>query len=37
MNEREMKELIKWLDIESEPLLVQGTEDIITSLLKEVQ
>ena len=37
MNEEEMKEVIGWLDIESEPLLVQGTEDIITSLLKEVQ
>ncbi len=37
MTQREMKEVIGWLDIESDPLLVQGTEDIITSLLKEVQ
>ena len=37
MTQREMKEVIRWLDVEKNPLLVQGTEDIITSLLKEVQ
>ena len=37
MNESEMKEIIKWLDAESEPLLVQGTEDVVNDLMKEIK
>jgi len=36
MNEDEIKEIIRWLDADSEPLLVQGTESVVDSLLKEV-
>lgn len=36
MTEAEMKEIIKWLDVESEPLLVQGTEDVVDGLLKRI-
>ena len=36
MNEREMKEIIKWLDSKSNPLLIQGTKDIIHDLMNEI-
>ncbi len=34
MNESEMKEIIQWLDVESNPLLVQGTELVVKGLWK---
>jgi hypothetical protein len=37
MSESELKEIIKWLDAESEPLLVQGTEDVVNDLMKEIK
>lgn len=37
MNESEMKELIEWLDVKSNPLLIQGTKDMINDLLKQVK
>ena len=37
MTEGEMKEIIKWLDMESEPLLVQGTEGVIDTLMKQIK
>jgi len=36
MREDEMKEIIKWLDVESHPLLVQGTQEVVDGLLKKV-
>ncbi len=36
MTEGEMKEIIKWLDVESEPLLVQGTVEVVDGLMKEI-
>jgi len=36
MKENEMKEIIKWLDAAKNPLLVQGTEDIVKTLLHRV-
>ncbi len=36
MNEKEMKALIEWLDIEKKPLLVQGTESIIERLKEQI-
>ncbi len=36
MSEAEMKELIKWLDVESEPLLVQGVKEEMENLMKQV-
>ena len=35
MNEVEMKRLIKWLDPQSEPLLLQGTTEVIEKLMKK--
>ena len=35
MNESEMKEIIKWLDVESLPLLVQGTAQVVNGLMKK--
>ena len=37
MTESEMKEIIEWLDVKSNPLLIQGTKDIIHDLLKQVK
>ena len=37
MSEREMKEIIMWLDINSNPLLVQGIEEDIDGLVKQVE
>ena len=37
MKEGEMKEIIKWLDVKSEPLLVQGTEGVIDTLMKQIK
>ena len=37
MNEREMKEIIEWLDVKSNTLLIQGTKDIMNDLLKQVK
>jgi len=34
MNEGEMKEIIKWLDTDKNPLLLQGTEYVVPSLWK---
>lgn len=36
MNEAQIKEIIRWLDISKKPLLVQGTEEIIPQLLKQI-
>ena len=36
MSEGEMKEIIKWLDVESEPLLVQGTVEVVDELIKQI-
>ena len=37
MNESEMKELIKWLDADKDPLLVQGTEGVVKGLWKKIK
>jgi D-alanyl-D-alanine dipeptidase len=37
MRENEMKEIIGWLDVESHPLLVQGTDEVVKSLWKELK
>ncbi len=37
MNESEMKEIIEWLEVKSNPLLIQGTKDVIHDLLKQVK
>ena len=36
MNEKKMKEIIRWLDPKKHPLLVQGTREVVPMLLKEV-
>ena len=36
MNEGEMKEIIKWLDADKDPLLVQGTEEVVKGLWKKI-
>jgi D-alanyl-D-alanine dipeptidase len=35
MRENEMKEIIKWLDVKSNPLLVQGTVEVVQKLMKQ--
>jgi D-alanyl-D-alanine dipeptidase len=35
MKEDEMKELIEWLDLKSNPLLVQGTDGVVVELMKQ--
>ncbi len=35
MREDEMKEIIEWLDVESNPLLVQGTVEVVKSLMNK--
>ena len=35
MNESEMKEIIQWLDADKNPLLVQGTVEIVNTLMKQ--
>ncbi len=37
MNEGEMKEIIQWLDADKDPLLVQGTENIVKVLWKQIK
>ena len=37
MSEEEMKEIIKWLDADSDPLLIQGTKAVMPALLKQVK
>ena len=37
MNESEMKEIIKWLDADKDPLLVQGTEEVVKGLWKKIE
>ena len=37
MNEKEMKEIIKWLDADKNPLLVQGTQEVVKSLWKKIE
>ena len=34
MREDEMKEIIQWLDVESHPLLIQGTIEVVQELMK---
>ena len=36
MSEGEMKEIIKWLNAENEPLLVQGTVEVVNGLMKYI-
>jgi len=36
MSEREMKEIIKWLDADKNPLLVQGTEGVVKVLWNKI-
>jgi D-alanyl-D-alanine dipeptidase len=36
MNEKEMKEIILWLDAEKNPLLIQGTEEVVKGLWKKI-
>jgi len=36
MNESEMKEIIRWLDADKNPLLLQGTEEVVKSLWKKI-
>ncbi len=36
MTESEMKEIIRWLDVESEPLLLQGTVEVVDRLMKKI-
>jgi len=36
MRESEIKEILNWLNVEAQPLLVQGTVDIVDGLLKEI-
>ena len=37
MNEKEMKEIIKWLNANKDPLLVQGTESVVKGLWKKIE
>jgi len=37
MKEDQVKTLIKWLDVESHPLLVQGTDEVVHRLMKELR
>jgi len=37
IREDEMKEIIQWLDEKKNPLLVQGTNKIVSSLMKEIK
>ena len=37
MSESEMKEIIRWLNPEAKPLLVQGTEEVIKTLWKKIK
>jgi len=37
MREDEMKEIIRWLDVKKEPLLVQGTESVVKNLWKSLK
>ncbi|HHO65355.1 MAG TPA: hypothetical protein ENJ71_02415, partial [Epsilonproteobacteria bacterium] len=37
MNEAEMKEIIHWLDADKNPLLLQGTEEVIKTLWKKIK
>ena len=37
MREKEMTEILRWLDVKSNPLLVQGTVGIVDGLLKEIE
>jgi len=36
MSEKEMKEIIKWLDASKKPLLIQGTKDVVKQLWKRL-
>jgi len=36
MNEKEMKEIIQWLDADKNPLLLQGTEEVVKGLWKKI-
>ena len=37
MNEKEMKEIIRWLDADKNPLLIQGTQELVKSLLMQIE
>jgi len=36
MSESEMKEIIQWLDADKDPLLIQGTEEVVKGLWKKI-
>jgi len=37
MSESEMKTMIKWLDADKNPLLLQGTEKVVKTLWKKIK
>ncbi|MCF6206045.1 MAG: hypothetical protein L3J47_04010 [Sulfurovum sp.] len=37
MKEHEIKEIIRWLDAKKHPLLVQGTEEVVNTLLRQIK
>ena len=37
MSESEIKEILRWLNPKAEPLLVQGTESVIDTLMKQIK
>jgi D-alanyl-D-alanine dipeptidase len=37
MREKEMKEVIEWLRVEANPLLVQGTDEVVKMLLSQIK
>ena len=37
MSENEMKEILEWLDVKSNPLLVQGTVGVVSELMKVIK
>ncbi|HHD79731.1 MAG TPA: hypothetical protein ENK98_08910 [Epsilonproteobacteria bacterium] len=37
MREDQMKEMIKWLDAKKHPLLVQGTDEVVEKLMKDIK
>ncbi len=37
MSEEQIQTLLRWLDPEAEPLLIQGTEDVVQKLWKEIR
>ena len=37
MTEREIKEVLRWLDPQAKPLLIQGTQKVVESLWKRIK